>query len=177
MRRFPVILVLSLFVGTLAAPVASAKPRSRRAPAATFAPVEVIFRDPVGNKKDAASRIARKVRLEAGAMTASTCGLSEGEASRSRAKYLLRATESVEGGYDAVNIYDRGILSWGIMQWASHSNSLQDALYYMKGRLRDKNKSRVWKTLFKDRGLDVQRGPDGSAAFLSARTPPAPGGP
>jgi hypothetical protein len=136
------------------------------APVLVSRPIHVVFRDPLGNKNDAAYRVAKRLRLEAGVMVPSTTGLSAREAAGDRAKYLLRATEAVEGGFDAVNIYDKGILSWGIMQWASHSNSLQNALWYMKNRLASKNRRALWTQLFKANGLDVQRGPGGSAAFF-----------
>jgi hypothetical protein len=129
-------------------------------------PIAVRLRDPLHDWKDSAYRVAKKLRLESGAYVASTCTLSEAEAAKNRDLYLLRATQAVEGGFDSVNVYDKGILSWGIMQWASHSNSLQDALYYVKGRLQSKRQAEAWTILFKANGLDVQRGPNGAPAFF-----------
>lgn len=129
-------------------------------------PIMVRLRDPLHDLSDGAYRVAKKLRLEPGAYVASTCTLSEAEAAKNRDLYVLRATQAVEGGFDSVNVYDRGILSWGIMQWASHSNSLQDALWYVKGRLQRRHQSDAWAALFKANGLDVQRGPNGEAAFF-----------
>lgn len=153
--------VLTFLLASGFAPSVRAQPDT---PAPT--PARVTLRDPQNNKNDAAAKIARKLRLEAGADVLPTAGLTSGEASRNREKYLLLATQAVEGGYDAVNIYDRGILSWGLMQWAAHSNSLQDALWYIKDRLIRKGKGRVWANLFKEQGLDVQAGPGGVPAFF-----------
>ncbi len=138
---------------------------SVRAETAPTAPL-VLLRDPLQNPSDPAYKVARKLRLEPGACVRPSCGLTAGEAAADREKYLLLATQAVEGGYDAVNLYDRGILSWGLMQWASHANQLQQALWYVKDGLLRKGKGRVWADLFKAHGLDVQPGPGGAPAFF-----------
>lgn len=45
---------------------------------------------------------------------------------------VLAAVGTVEGGFDTVNAYDRGILSWGISQWSAHAGSLQRVLRTVK---------------------------------------------
>lgn len=153
-HRFPLLLLALSFA---AAVTAAAKRPS--------APV-VQFRDPLHDTTDRAHPFARKLRLEAGAVVRSTRGISIGAAATDREKYLLLATEAVEGGFDAVNLYDRGIISWGLMQWAAHANSLQETLWYVKSRLIEKGKGKLWADLFKAQGLDIQRGPGGAATFF-----------
>ena len=166
MRRIPLLLTLLVLALVGVAAPASARRRRPASPPRPAPPPQVLLREPLTDPRDPAYRIARKLRLEPGACVRPTAGLSPGEAAADREKYLLLATQAVEGGYDAVNIYDRGIVSWGLMQWAAHENSLQEALWYMKGRLLRKNKGRVWAALWKAHGLDVQRGPGGAPAFF-----------
>lgn len=52
--------------------------------------------------------------------------------------------------YDGMNLYDRGILTWGISQWTLHADSLQKQLRIMK-----KERPAMFKRLFVDRGVDV----------------------
>ncbi len=123
---------------------------------------DIILRDP----KASDHAVNRKLNLEAGVYVNSEAYLPDRGTQTNRDLYILRATQGVEGGFDSVNIYDRGVLSWGVMQWAAHENSLQDVLAYVKGRLLDKNRGRVWAALFKEHGLDIQTGPDGQPAFF-----------
>jgi hypothetical protein len=160
---------LLVTTSVIACPV-QAKPRRAPKPPAPPAPVVVKFRDPLGNPADPAYRIAAKLRLEPGALVNATCFLDREKARADRDLAILLATERVEGGFDAVNIYDRGVLSWGMMQWAAHANSLQDALWYVKNRLAEKDRADTWAALFKAYGLDVQRQPDGTAAFCVGGT-------
>lgn len=69
----------------------------------------------------------------------------------------LGVTAAAEGGFDTVNIYDRGIISWGIMQWTAHQGSLQNALAFIKRRLKEMRQSDLWPTVFPD--LDVRQKP------------------
>lgn len=50
---------------------------------------------------------------------------------------VLAAVGDVEGTFDKVNAYDRGILSWGISQWTAHAGSLLRVLRQVKERLGD----------------------------------------
>jgi hypothetical protein len=61
---------------------------------------------------------------------------------------IVGATAEAEGGYDTVNMYDRGILSWGIMQWTLHAGSLQMALAFIKRRLVEIGRGSLWSELF-----------------------------
>jgi hypothetical protein len=67
---------------------------------------------------------------------------------------MLGAVADVEGMYDEVNMYDVGILSWGISQWTLHRESLQEALYFIRTKLGKSGKSELWNTLFPN--LDVK---------------------
>ncbi len=75
-----------------------------------------------------------------------------------REMFVLQITQSLEGGFDSVNMYDRGIASWGLMQWASHSGSLDHALLYIKTRMQQEGEGDRWDKLFTANGLDVQPG-------------------
>jgi hypothetical protein len=68
---------------------------------------------------------------------------------------ILAATAAAEGGYDTVNMYDKGILSWGIMQWTAHFGSLQRVLAFIKDRLAQRGQLGLWSRLFPD--LDARR--------------------
>jgi len=83
----------------------------------------------------------------------------------------LGVTAAAEGGYDTVNMYDRGIISWGIMQWTAHAGSLQNALGYIKNglkrRLGEVGQATFWSQLFP--GLDLQlRGRDYAFVYRGA---------
>ena len=62
---------------------------------------------------------------------------------------VLAATAAAEGGYDTVNMYDRGILSWGIMQWTVHMGSLQGALAFILAGLRQRGQAALWGSSFR----------------------------
>jgi hypothetical protein len=74
---------------------------------------------------------------------------------RSRDLFILDITQSLEGGFDSVNLYDKGILSWGIMQWAARSESLDNCLIFIKRRLLTTGQKRVWEKDFVANGIDV----------------------
>ena len=67
----------------------------------------------------------------------------------------IAVASSVEGTFDKVNMYDRGILSWGIKQWTAHAGSLQGLLAYIIDQLRQKGQSPLWDKLFP--GLGIMR--------------------
>lgn len=84
------------------------------------------------------------MHLENGFATRSVARLEPTEDPRDLA---IVATSSVEGGPDTVNLYDRGILSWGIMQWTAHAGSLQQMLTFMQKTIRTVDPRR-WSSLF-----------------------------
>ena len=75
-----------------------------------------------------------KMHLEDGFVVESKRMIQPGDVT-TREMEVLQITQSLEGGFDSVNMYDRGIASWGLMQWASHSGSLDHALLYIKTRM------------------------------------------
>lgn len=147
MQTFARTLLVGTLVLSVTVPVAHARPLRKT----RTAPAQVITRENTGSAMD------RKLRLESGVYVPSTTSIGAREAARNREKFILRATQAVEGGYDSVNIYDRGVLSWGLMQWTSHSGQLQDVLWYTKQRLLDRGQANVWASLFKSQGLDIQQ--------------------
>lgn len=97
-----------------------------------------------------------RMHLEDGVMVKGTRYIMDKDVT-TRELFVLRITQSLEGGFDSVNIYDRGILSWGIMQWASHSGRLDQALLYIKNRLQEEHREVLWHKLFTGNGLDVDK--------------------
>ena len=65
----------------------------------------------------------------------------------------VAVASKVEGSFDKVNMYDRGILSWGIKQWTVHAGSLQKLLSYIQQQLQQREQSDRWDRLFP--GLQV----------------------
>jgi hypothetical protein len=85
---------------------------------------------------------------------------------------IMSATAAVEGGYDSVNMYDLGIVSWGILQSAAHAGPLQELLGFIKQRRPD-----LFQQYFGRYGLDVVRGQfvyQGKAFPIEERQPGAP---
>lgn len=74
---------------------------------------------------------------------------------RSRDLFILDITQSLEGGFDSVNLYDRGLLSWGIMQWSARSGSLTQAMVYIKRRLWAEHRKALWDKIFVANGIDA----------------------
>ena len=156
----------------LASPAAAQTTRrGKNAPAPT-PPIEVVLRDPLREGSAASRAVAKRLRLEAGVVVRPTQFIAPADTRSNRERYILLAVQRVEGGYDAVNLYDRGIVSWGLMQWAAHAGSLQHALWYAKQRLAEKGKADLWAALFKAQGLDVQRvgGAGGEPVFCVGGT-------
>lgn len=104
----------------------------------------------------------RRMNLENGVKVDDTRRIRPSDV-RSRDLFVLDITQSLEGGFDSVNVYDKGILSWGIMQWAARYGSLNQSLIFIKRRLWAQKRKSVWDKTFVANGLDVDR--DGLIAY------------
>jgi hypothetical protein len=71
---------------------------------------------------------------------------------------VLATTGKAEGGYDTVNMYDQGILSWGVMQWTFHAGSLQKALAFIQEQLTASGEASLWTKLFPDLDIKLVKG-------------------
>ena len=98
----------------------------------------------------------RRMNLENGVEVRSTRWIEPGDVT-TRNLFILSVTQSLEGGFDSVNLYDKGVLSWGIMQWTAATDSLPPALIYIKRRLIGTGQKRVWDKVFAAQGVDVDR--------------------
>ncbi len=96
----------------------------------------------------------RKMNLENGAQVHGTHWITSSDVA-SRDLFILDITQSLEGGFDSVNIYDKGLLSWGIMQWAARYGSLQQSLVFVKRRLWAERRKNLWDKTFVANGMDV----------------------
>ena len=96
----------------------------------------------------------RRMNLENGAEVRGTHWITKPDVG-SRDLFILDITQSLEGGFDSVNLYDKGIASWGIMQWAARYGSLTDVLVFVKRRLWAEKRKRLWDKIFVANGLDV----------------------
>jgi hypothetical protein len=96
----------------------------------------------------------RRMNLENGLEVHGTHWIARSDV-RSRDLFILDITQSLEGGFDSVNLYDRGLLSWGIMQWSARSGSLAQSLIFIKRRLWASGRKRVWDKTFTANGIDV----------------------
>lgn len=96
----------------------------------------------------------RRMNLENGVEVRSTRWIRPEEVT-TRNIFILDVTQSLEGGFDSVNLYDKGVLSWGVMQWTAATDSLPPALVYIKRRLMGTGQGRVWDKVFIKQGLDV----------------------
>ncbi len=105
----------------------------------------------------ARSLFLRKMHLENGVQVQGTHWITPSDVG-SRDLFVLDITQSLEGGFDSVNLYDRGVLSWGIMQWTARTGSLVDTLVYIKRRLWVTRRKRLWDKLFVANGLDADPG-------------------
>ena len=104
----------------------------------------------------------RRMHLENGVEVRGTHWITPADVG-SRDLFILDITQSMEGGFDSVNIYDRGVLSWGIMQWTARTGSLTGALVFIKRRLWATHRKRIWDKVFTANGLDAD--PKGLIAF------------
>lgn len=96
----------------------------------------------------------KRMNLENGVEVRSTRWIEPGDVT-TRNLFILSVTQSLEGGFDSVNIYDKGVLSWGIMQWTAGTDSLPPMLTYIKRRLAVTGQARVWNKVFVAQGLDA----------------------
>ncbi len=96
----------------------------------------------------------RRMNLENGVEVRSTRWIRPEDVT-TRNIFILDVTQSLEGGFDSVNMYDKGVLSWGVMQWTAATDSLPPALVYIKRRLIGTGQGRVWDKVFVRQGLDV----------------------
>lgn len=132
-------------------------------------PVDVQTYALLDTADPARANFLRKMHLENGAEVRSTRGITRPEVT-SRTLFILDVTQSLEGGFDSVNIYDRGVLSWGIMQWTAHAGSLAHALLFVKRRLWATQRKVIWDKMFVAYGLDVD--PDGISVYGKRVTDP-----
>ncbi len=96
----------------------------------------------------------KRMNLENGVEVRGVRGIPEADVT-SRNLFVLSVTQSLEGGYDTVNLYDKGVLSWGLMQWTAGTGSLPPALTYLKRRLIGTGQRRVWDKVFAAQGIDA----------------------
>ena len=107
-----------------------------------------------GTPKPAVTPFVRKMNLEDGVFVHGTQFITRPDI-RSRDLFILHATQSLEGGFDTVNLYDKGIVSWGLMQWTARSGSLTECLKYIKRSLIASGDRKVWEKYFVSNGVDV----------------------
>ena len=96
----------------------------------------------------------RRMNLENGVEVRSTRGIQPDDV-KTRNLFILSITQSLEGGFDSVNVYDKGVLSWGVMQWTAGTGSLPPVLTYIKRRLIGTGQKKVWDKVFVAQGLDA----------------------
>ena len=102
----------------------------------------------------ARANFLRRMNLENGVEVRSTRGIQPADVT-TRDLFILSITQSLEGGFDSVNVYDKGVLSWGVMQWTAGTGSLPPVLTYIKRRLIGTGQKRVWDKVFVGQGLDA----------------------
>lgn len=102
----------------------------------------------------ARANFLRRMNLENGVEVCSTRGIQPPDVT-TRDLFILSLTQSLEGGFDSVNVYDKGVLSWGIMQWTAGTGSLPPILTYIKRRLIGTGQKKVWDKVFVGQGLDA----------------------
>lgn len=117
----------------------------------------------------ARANFLRKMHLENGVEVRSTRWITKPEVT-TRNLFILDITQSLEGGFDSVNMYDRGVLSWGVMQWTAHTGSLAHSLLFIKRRLWATKRKVIWDKMFVAYGLDVD--PEGISVYGKRVTDP-----
>jgi len=116
----------------------SEKLKDRRVAYATVAPEGVEGVQP-SRDKDAAREEVRA--------TMKAAGLSASE------QRILEMISGFEGGFDAVNTYDKKMVTWGFVQWAGGDHSdLTEALTFIKARHPD-----AFRRQLQDCGIDVEK--------------------
>ena len=111
---------------------------------------------PVVTNDPARASFLKRMNLENGVEVRSTRWIEPQDVT-TRNLFILSVTQSLEGGFDSVNMYDKGVLSWGVMQWTAATDSLPPTLIYIKRRLMQTGQARVWNKVFVAQGLDVDR--------------------
>ena len=96
----------------------------------------------------------RRMNLENGVEVRGTRSIAPPDVT-TRTLFILSVTQSLEGGYDSVNLYDKGVLSWGVMQWTAGTGSLPPVLTFIKRRLLQTGQKAVWDKVFTRQGLDA----------------------
>ncbi|MGI4788542.1 MAG: hypothetical protein ACRYFS_06785 [Janthinobacterium lividum] len=109
---------------------------------------------PVVTNNPVQASFLHRMNLENGVEVRSTRWIETPDVT-TRNLFILSVTQSLEGGFDSVNMYDKGVLSWGIMQWTAGTGSLPPVLIYIKRRLMATGQERVWNKVFIAQGLDV----------------------
>ena len=118
-------------------------------------PVAVVpYVVPAVTNDPARASYLKRMNLENGVEVRSTRWIEPGDVT-TRNLFILSVTQSLEGGFDSVNMYDKGVLSWGVMQWTAATDSLPPVLVYVKRRLMQTGQARVWDKVFVKQGLDA----------------------
>ena len=118
-------------------------------------PVAVVpYVVPVVTNDPSRASFLKRMNLENGVEVRSTRWIEPRDVT-TRNLFILSVTQSLEGGFDSVNVYDKGVLSWGVMQWTAATDSLPPTLIYVKRRLLQTGQGRVWDKVFVKQGLDV----------------------
>ena len=112
--------------------------------------VPAVTNDPVR------ASFLKRMNLENGVEVRSTRWIEPGDVT-TRNLFILSVTQSLEGGFDSVNMYDKGVLSWGVMQWTAATDSLPPVLVYIKRRLMQTGQARVWDKVFVRAGAGRRR--------------------
>ena len=112
--------------------------------------VPTVVNDPVR------ASFLKRMNLENGVEVRSTRWIEPKDVT-TRNLFILSVTQSLEGGFDSVNLYDKGVLSCGIMQWTAGTGSLPPVLTYVKRRLMQTGQKRVWDKVFVAQGLDADK--------------------
>ena len=116
--------------------------------------VPYVVPTPAGVTNPAQASFLKRMNLENGVEVRSTRWIEPGDVT-TRNLFILSVTQSLEGGFDSVNLYDKGVLSWGIMQWTAGTGSLPPVLTYIKRRLMQTGQARVWNKVFVAQGIDA----------------------
>ncbi|HEX5322359.1 MAG TPA: hypothetical protein VFW40_01135 [Capsulimonadaceae bacterium] len=153
------LMLIALYAASMGAASASHRHRHHSRPSEQAAPLDLSPIDvepyvlPIPTDPKQASFL-KKMNLENGVQVKATRWIERPQV-ESRDLFVLQITQSLEGGFDSVNMYDKGVASWGIMQWSAHEGSLAHALIYIKRRLLVTRQAKVWQALFVANGMDV----------------------
>ena len=182
MKHYMFVFLFGLGMLAATGPAMAARHHHHRRPLATAKPlysweadrpdVSPVLVEPYALPTDTDPKRAgflRRMHLEDGLLVRSTRRITRPDVG-TRDLFILDITQSLEGGFDSVNMYDRGVLSWGLMQWTGRTGSLTQALVFIKRRLWATRRKRVWDKIFVANGLDAD--PDGLIVYgKRLRTP------